>query len=368
MLFRSVSQSRYLRLNPTHYWPLTDPADPNDYVNFQAADYGSDPRPLVTVGTSIKIANADGLAEGLPNTSLYMQANNNQIVAFTKPTAGAALQSFSVWHSLFPNKTTLIGLAAEGAVVTVSYTATTSLLQIDTSTYSGTTRIYQATIALDTNVAHLFTVLSNADATIASVYVDGLPITVSLTASGTSGTVPNDIVAFVEGAHQQCALWRGTHITATQIETIYRLSRNIFTETTAARMNRIMGFTSFPGTQVSPPSSPVASVGAFTTGGPSIATELEVVSDSEGGNLYVTKNGTVKMTSRNDFAAGNSLTSQATIGTTGITIGTSLEYRIDADLMRNQLAIGYSGSGSIEVSDSTSVTAYGVSGGSITTH
>jgi hypothetical protein len=156
-------------------------------------------------------------------------------------------------------------------------------------------------------------------------------------------------------------------LTATEVQTIYRLGRNILTETTTARFNRIIGYSVFPASLTSAPGVPVANVGAFTTGGPTLASELEVVSDSEGGNLYVTKAGVVTMTSRYAFAAGTSLTSQATIGTTGITIGPSIEYRLDSENMRNQLAIGFSGDGSIEVTDSTSVNAYGVAGGSITT-
>ena len=358
----------YIRsLNPLHYWPLTDPADPFNPTAFSAQDYGSQPLPLVPVGPDLKFANSGGLAIGLPDTSLFMQANNNQAILGTTPTQGAALMSLNIWHDLYPTGQTDIGFFQFGAVIVPQYNATTDVLTILSSTYSGTVRTYTATIALDTSVPHMFTTNSNADGTLAAVYVDALPVTMTL-ASTTSGTaVTLDAMSIITGTQQQCSIWRGSHLTASQIETIYRLSRNILTETTAARFNRIIGYSSFPSALTSATASPVASVGAFTTGGPTIASELGVVSDSEGGNLYVNKAGVVVMTSRQQFATGTSLTSQATIGTTGISIGTSLDYQIDAENMRNQLAVGYSGDGSIELTDTASRDAYGIAGGSITT-
>jgi hypothetical protein len=91
------------------------------------------------------------------------------------------------------------------------------------------------------------------------------------------------------------------------------------------------------------------------------------LNDSEGGNLFVNKAGQLVMTSRNAFAEGRSLTNQATIGTTGITIGPEIQYRVDAETMRNALTMGFAGEGVVEVSDEASVEAYGVSGGTWST-
>ncbi len=64
---------------------------------------------------------------------------------------------------------------------------------------------------------------------------------------------------------------------------------------------------------------------------------------------------------------GTSLTSEATFGGADISIGTEINYRLDAKNLRNSLAVGYSGDGSIEVSNSASITAYGTAGGSWST-
>jgi hypothetical protein len=108
-------------------------------------------------------------------------------------------------------------------------------------------------------------------------------------------------------------------------------------------------------------------VAEISVGGPSITTELQLLTDSEGGNLYVTKDGTIKMTGRYDFAAGTSLTSQATFGGAGIGIGTQLDYAIDSENMRNTLAVGFTGDATVTVTNATSVTAYGTMGGSWST-
>lgn len=359
----------YIRsLSPRHYWPLTDPIDPETYTTAELADYGSNPQTLKAVAAPMRTANAAGLAEGLPNTSVLVAETTNEGWAFSTDANAATVSTLSIWS--FTNTQSRAYIARFGCpfFTEISYQASTSIVRVEINSggVTGTQRTYTATIDLDTTVPHHFAVVVSNSALLSALYIDGVAATFILFSSASAGRTLFEQFSTLGGQKQQAAIWT-RELTATEIQTIYRLSRNIFTETSAARMSRLMSFTSFPGSLVSPPSSPVATVGAFTTGGPSIASELEIVSDSEGGNLYVTKNGTVKMTSRNDFAAGTSLTSQATIGTTGITIGTTLEYRIDAELMRNQLAIGYSGNGSIEITDSTSVSTYGVSGGSITT-
>lgn len=355
----------YIRsLSPRHYWPLTDPIDPDTYTSTKLADYGTVPQPLAP-NAPIRTGNGAGLAVGLQDTSVATAETNNSCWGFTAPQYSPSDATLTIWA--YQNTQTTATISSFGLTyeTSIGYAADSSSLSI--GILNGVQRLnYTATISLDTTIAHHYAVLVSSSSTLNAVYIDGQPVTMSGPTITSRSQLIFEGFSTAGGQKQQAAIW-DRYLTAAEIQTIYRLSRNILTETTAARMNRIMSFTSFPGTQVSPPSSPVANVGAFTTGGPTIASELEVVSDSEGGNLFVTKNGTVKMTSRQEFATGTSLTSQATIGTTGITIGTTLNYQIDAELMRNQLAIGYSNSGSIEVTDTTSVSTYGVSGGSITT-
>lgn len=114
-------------------------------------------------------------------------------------------------------------------------------------------------------------------------------------------------------------------------------------------------------------SSPYRMVSEFTTGGPDLASELQLLSDSEGGNLFTKADGTIFLSSRLSFSTGTSFTSQATFGGAGITIGPSINYSLDADTMRNALTMTYSGDGSSETTDTTSIAAYGQQGGSWST-
>jgi len=110
-------------------------------------------------------------------------------------------------------------------------------------------------------------------------------------------------------------------------------------------------------------SSPYQKVTEITTGGPNIMNEIQLLADSEGGNAFVTKDGNIFLTSQNSFSIGTSLTSQATFGGAGITIGPAIQYSLDADTMRNSLTMTYSGDGSLVYEDSTSITTYGFQGG-----
>jgi hypothetical protein len=133
-------------------------------------------------------------------------------------------------------------------------------------------------------------------------------------------------------------------------------------------MTRIMGYTPVPAALYATPSATYSGqlleIGA---GGPPVTQELQTLADSEGGSLYVTRAGVLTLTSKTAIFEGRSLTSQATFGGAGITLEPSLSYRVDAGTMRNTLAVGYSGDGTVEVTDSASVTAYGTAGGSWTT-
>ena len=355
----------YIRsLSPRHYWPLTDPIDPDTYLTAQLADYGSAPQTLKPYAT-FRTANSEGLAPGLPNTAL--QVSETEFVdgwIWSGPPLVATVSTFVGWYVQGAGNNSVIIDYGTSSNVQTTYDATSSIFTV--STYDGTTqRNYSATIYLDITLAHHLAIVLNSNATLNALYIDGQLVTTTATSTAFAFTRTEELTTG-PGKKQQIAIFT-SQLTATQIQTIYRLGRNIFTETSAARFNRIISYTPFPGSLTSPPASPTASVAAFTTGGPSVSNELEVVSDSEGGNLYVNKSGVVTMTGRNEFATGTSLTSQATIGTTGISIGIELDYRIDAENMRNTLAIGFSGDGSVEVSNSSSVTDYGVAGGSITT-
>jgi hypothetical protein len=231
--------------------------------------------------------------------------------------------------------------------------------------YDGTTqRSYSATTYLDANIAHHVAIVVNSNATLQALYIDGQAVTTTLTSTAFAVAGIHEDLQTGAGKKQQLAIFT-TQLTAAQIQTIYRLGRGLLTEGTVARFNRLIGYTPFPTALTSTPSTAYsATVAEISTGGPPVTEELQTLTDSEGGNLYVTKEGVLTLTSRMAIFEGLSLTSNATFGGAGISIGTDINYRLDANNLRNTLAVGYSGDGSIEVSNSASITAYGTAGGS----
>jgi hypothetical protein len=357
----------YIRsLNPRHYWPLNDPIDPVTYTTQSLADYGSSPVPLTAYST-FKTANCEGLAIGLADTAVSIaETDFVDGWSYSRGPYSSAAASLSLWFQAPQLDQLTVASWGSQCDTNISYDVTSSTLEIQV--LSGTTlNTFVGTIALDLSIAHHLVVnMNNSIAAPSSVYVDGQPLTMSLSSSVAFSASLFESYSSGQGRRQQIVTLDRA-LTATEVETIYRLSRAIITETTAARFQRLMNYTPLPASAYVTPTGTVGTVSGITTGGPSVTSELQLLNDSEGGNLFVNKAGQLVMTSRNAFAEGRSLTNQATIGTTGITIGPEIQYRVDAETMRNQLTMGFAGEGVVEVSDEASVEAYGVSGGTWST-
>jgi len=363
----------YIRsLNPRNFWPLDDPIDQQTYLTQKLRDFGSNPKPLGAT-QSFRTGNVDGLAEGITDTAITVAEPTFQNGWFYfEPQIGSMTTfSLSMWYRTFPNSFAPVALVASNAEFAIYYEpnpaspAVPRFVFVISETFNQ--GIQFANVNLNENEPHhlIFNVTGNR---ITGAWVDGQAVTVtSYSQTTTLQYLIQEKFLSSNGQKQHVAIFPNV-LTAAQATTVYQLSVNRLNETAAARFNRIINsYSPFPPALTSVSANATSVVSSFTTGGPDISSELQILSDSEGGNLFVTKAGVIKMTSRNEFATGSSLTSQATMGTTGITIGTELDYHIDAETMRNQLAVGFAGDGSIEVTDTASVTAFGVSGGSWST-
>jgi hypothetical protein len=361
-----ISSTYILSLSPRHYWPLDDPIDPETYTTAQLKDLGSSPQPLRPFGT-FRTANGPGLAPALPNTCLQVSESEFQSAWTFDGSAMAATVSTMVgWYIQGTGTNFIILLYSLSHQVEYIYD-----VDNDTSTvniYDGTTqRSYSATTYLDANIAHHVAIVVNSNATLNALYIDGQAVTTSLTSTAFAVSGIIEDLQTGAGRKQQLAIFT-TQLTAEQVKTIYRLGRGLLTEGTVARFNRLIGYTPFPSALTATPSASYsATLAEISTGGPPVTEELQTVSDSEGGNLFVSKEGILTLTSRMAIFEGTSLTSEATFGGADISIGTEINYRLDSSNLRNTLAVGYSGDGSTEVSNSASITAYGTAGGSWST-
>lgn len=356
-----------LSTNPAHFYPLDDPVNITSPANTVLRDLGTIPVAL-RPGATQRVANADGLSAGMANTSFLLADFQNVIIESPLNTRPASTITYiSAWRTIpDPAATTLLLQISAYTACELDYDSSTNTLEL--RHYDGTNvKLYRNTaVYLDTNVPHHFwVVLPVALADPATVIIDGITQTMSTISTTAFALTMGDNVALTYGKTQHLAVWHGG--TAPDASTIYQLSRSQLLESTSARFARIRGYTSFPAALTSTPASPSGTVQEITTGGPPILSELQLVADSEAGNLYVSKNGTVTLTSRGDLFSGRSLTSQATFGSGGIGIGPELRYHYDAETIRNELAVGYTGDGSVEIRDSSSVNEYGAKGGSWST-
>jgi hypothetical protein len=362
-----ISSTYILSLSPRHYWPLDDPIDPEDFASDELKDFGSSPQPLRPLAT-FRTANGPGQAPALPNTSLQVsEATTSLGWGYVGQVQSATDFSVVGWYSQNPQDSNaqMVSVVA-GTTFDLSYEKSTSKFKVFTIGKTSFT-YYESVLEIDINVPHHFAVNVNAGGTIDSAYIDGQQLTLTIFNSGANSTLYSEAYYSRSGQKQQHAVWF-RKLTSTEIKTIYRLGRGLLTEGTVARFNRLIGYTPFPSSMTSTPStSYTATVAEISSGGPPVTDELQTVSDSEGGNLFVSRNGTLTLTSRSAIFEGTSITSQATFGGAGISIGTELTYRLDANNLRNTLAVGYSGDGSTEVSNTASVTAYGNAGGSFDT-
>lgn len=355
----------YIRsLSPRHYWPLNDPIDPEDFATDQLKDYGSSPQPLQPLAT-FRTCNGPAQAQALPNTCLQVSEATTSL-GWGYYGAIQAATDFSVvgWYSTNPqDATSFFCNAVAGTTLDIGYFTSTSKFVINTIGKTSYT-YYDSPLEIDTNVPHHFAVNVNAGGTIDSVYIDGQALALTITSSGLFAYSVAERYLTRSGQKQQHAVYF-RKLTSTEIKTIYRLGRGFITEGTVARFNRLIGYTPFPSSMTSTPSATyAATVAEISDGGPPITSELQLLSDSEGGAIYVSKDGTVTFLGRSYYVEGNSLGIQATFGRLGIGIGTNLDYRLTAENMRNALTMGFSGNGSIEVTDATSIAAYGTAGGS----
>jgi len=202
-----------------------------------------------------------------------------------------------------------------------------------------------------------------------TVYINGKQIagTTSTTVGG-SLFLYETFMRFQVGTFQEVAIWTRA-LTATEAQNLGGAAVASLSETTSARMNRLIGTTDYPAALQGFTASPVATVSEIGSG-TGVVPELQLVADSEGGELYVSKTGVLTMTARRDvFNATRSAVSQATFTDSGVGIryGTELNIEYDADNLKNDITVNYSGDGEVNLYSDAVITGYGAAATTIET-
>lgn len=160
-------------------------------------------------------------------------------------------------------------------------------------------------------------------------------------------------------------------ITLAQLTEIYEAGLGRITESTIDRFGLLTSLTEFPASLTSFASSTVSSVSELTST-QFLLNELQAITDGEAGELYVERSGVLKFVARNWFATSTrSNTSQATFTDTGTGVyydHAQLNMSFDADLVRNDITVSFTGSGNINTTDAASVTSFGAASENLPTY
>jgi hypothetical protein len=142
---------------------------------------------------------------------------------------------------------------------------------------------------------------------------------------------------------------------------IYGSAVNNAPETSRAKAIRVLDRSAIVNAWRSLDTNPESTLGT-QGGGLALFNELQNISQSEGGELFATKDGQLRLTNRSTAAANGAGTASATFADdgTGIPYGPRLGININADELVNRLNVVFAGGGEITQSIADSITAYGV--------
>lgn len=349
------SRPYILSLGPRHYYPLDEPIVSGSTTTLR--DIGNFPQPMSTTNA---VSDRE-LAFGLPSRSVQVDG------AATTLVANAANLSFtaSMWANYGAGTTFYIGRQ----LLSMYFDSTDDRFTaevIDSTT--NIRRLYKSTNTYAGGDPFMLTVSWNSAILNATMYLNGTPIPTTLTTSTVLVAPALEGLALFRGQFQQIIVFH-YEISPAQILNIYNLSDAIFPETTTQRFNRCIGESPFPTALTSAPVSPASSVLEITNNAPRISDELRITADSEGGPLFVSKNGTITMFQQNQiFTQTRSTTVQATYGSGGNKLDPTVAITSDGDSMRNTVNVSMSGGGVLEQSNANSVSTYGVASMTVDTY
>lgn len=231
------------------------------------------------------------------------------------------------------------------------------IINITHSTLGGTTALLPP--ELYTDRPYHIAIVSDLSTGTQSVYVDGVKLSTAFTPDTPPPfTWTTDQLILSQGEFQDAVVFTRA-LSESEIAEIYGTSAYGIEETTGARARRLIDLTILPDELVSITDSPVATVLELPTDG-FVLPALQQTADSEGGEVFVDRNGMLQFVNRwFAFGAPTSATVQATFGENDIGYSDQFEIYYDADSIRNEVTVKYSGGANYTTSDTASVVAHG---------
>jgi hypothetical protein len=202
------------------------------------------------------------------------------------------------------------------------------------------------------------------------IYINGVATTFAPTFNAFVGTINTLYINASRVQIQEIVAISGV-ATAAQVATVYEASVGRINDSTADRFALLTTLTDFPAALTSFAATTVSSVSELTST-QYLLNELQTITDGESGELYVDASGILNFVARDWFATSTrSNTSQMSFVDTGTGVYydyASLRMAYDADLVRNDVTVSYTGNGNVNTTDATSVTTYGSASENLSTY
>jgi hypothetical protein len=360
------SRQYITNLLPRHYYTMDDPITP--YTAGIETDSGFFPKNLTLSTNAIASGQlASGLADnclsGFPTAAVPQIATNS--VSYPDPAVFTVDNDFTISAWLTVGNVTTTQYLLFGNVQNfgfyIGFTPSTNKIYFGVESAVGTTWSTNTTLVL-TNLyepLHFAAVWVSATKT-ATVYINGIDVTGTRTTTGSITLYSNaDTVTIYQGPIQQLVIWTYA-LTQANIQSIVALSQATFSETTGARVSRIIAETPFSASLVS--ATGTKTILGITDNAPFAGPELQLTAQTEAGPLYVTRAGVLTQTQTYEqYTQAKSFTSQATYGSTGTALDPEVTIAYDASSFRNALNVSMTGDGVIKSTGVVATTVYGQS-------
>ena len=354
-----------MALSPVNYWrcndgqsstTITDVVSGYDLLPLTDNKYRLGPQ----VSSALATPSISALDARYAGFKLGVTANNgnvtmsgwfsitNAVYAATNLALNNTPSGGNFWIQLVSGS--IRALAIKSVVFTTSYKSSTS------ANYS-------------INDAPVFVSATYTRATgVVELYINGVAQTGASTTANTGMDITPITTGVVEAVTTQEFSVIPRVLSAAEVLALYNVNNNNILETSAVRMTRLLDYTAWPASLRSITTSPVATVGGLSSPGSNLVAEMRIVNNSENGNLFVTRDGTIKFTDRNYvYSNTTSNTSQATFATGSIPFEPSVQINYDAAAIRNDITVSFTGGGQTSATNTASITAYGTSAMNTTT-
>lgn len=353
------------QLGSRRYWQMNDSAASSLALDQPQADLTPLNIPFSRTGLYPGF-DRPKMAEGLIGGSLFF--TYSQGVIFNAPTYTKTDATLILWMDFSTTSTT--DPAYCQAFINNSYIEMSGAVEATQSRLvvradNATTRsTYQYILPTNKN-AFLYSV-------VVTINVGGTPtiqlyrnlelLTPSVTSTMAGISYTYDGIGVQSGQFQEVATY-ARKLSFAEITLLYNTHTARLTETSAARLERLIATTSISPSMVSTPLSPVATVSEFRSTGAGVVPMMQLVADSENGPLFIDKTGVLVLKSRNYYASdSDSNTSQVTFTDSGTGIkydAGSIRLALDADQIRNDVNVSFTGGGVVNERNVASVAEYG---------